>query len=61
MVHSGEADAMLCGTVGRFKDHLKHIEGVIGIREGFREFSALTALILPNCRRDRGDDHSRRR
>ena len=48
MLHSGEADAMLCGTVGRFTDHLKHIEGVIGLREGFRDFSALTALILPS-------------
>jgi malate dehydrogenase (oxaloacetate-decarboxylating)(NADP+) len=48
MLHSGEADAMLCGTVGRFEDHLKHIEGVIGTGQGIRTFSALTALILPS-------------
>jgi malate dehydrogenase (oxaloacetate-decarboxylating)(NADP+) len=48
MLHSGEADAMLCGTVGRFEDHLKHIEGVIGTGQGVKTFSALTALILPS-------------
>ena len=48
LVHRGEADAMLCGSVGRFKDHLSHVSGIIGKREGVRDFSALTALILPS-------------
>jgi len=48
MVHRGEADALLCGTVGRFDQHLAHVESIIGRREGVRDFSALTALILPS-------------
>jgi malate dehydrogenase (oxaloacetate-decarboxylating)(NADP+) len=48
MVHRGEADAMICGSVGRFRDHLVHVEDIIGKREGVRDFSALAALILPS-------------
>ncbi len=48
MVHRGEADAMICGSVGRFKDHLAHVEDIIGKREGVHDFSALAALILPS-------------
>ena len=46
MLHRGEADAMLCGTVGRFDQHLAHVGNIVGRREGVRDFSALTALIL---------------
>jgi malate dehydrogenase (oxaloacetate-decarboxylating)(NADP+) len=48
MVYRGEADAMLCGTVGRFDAHLEQVENVIGRREGVRDLSAMTALILPS-------------
>ena len=48
LVHCGEAEAMLCGSVGRYKDHFAHVSAIIGKREGVRDFSALTALILPS-------------
>ncbi len=48
MLHRGEADAMICGSVGRFKDHLVHVEDIVGKREGVRDFSSLAALILPS-------------
>jgi malate dehydrogenase (oxaloacetate-decarboxylating)(NADP+) len=48
MLHRGEADAMLCGTVGRFDAHLEQVENVIGRRDGVRDLSAMTALILPS-------------
>ncbi len=48
MVHRGEADAMICGSVGRFRDHLTHVGDIIGKREGVHDFSALAALILPS-------------
>ncbi|HSS64519.1 MAG TPA: NADP-dependent malic enzyme [Gammaproteobacteria bacterium] len=48
MVHRGEADAMICGSVGRFKDHLAHVDDIIGKQEGVHDFSALAALILPS-------------
>jgi malate dehydrogenase (oxaloacetate-decarboxylating)(NADP+) len=47
MVHRHEADAMLCGTVGRFRGHLGQIMDVLGKREGVQDVSALTCLILP--------------
>jgi malate dehydrogenase (oxaloacetate-decarboxylating)(NADP+) len=45
-VHLGDADAMLCGLVGRFEQHLGHVQDVIGAREG-EHFATLNALMLP--------------
>jgi len=45
-VHLGDADAMLCGLVGRFEQHLEHVRDVIGCRPG-EGFAALNALLLP--------------
>ena len=36
MVKLGDADAMLCGLVGRFDVHLDHIRDVIGLQAGAR-------------------------
>ena len=46
LVRRGDADAMLCGAVGRIRTHLKTIRDVIGRSQGIRYFSALTGLIL---------------
>jgi malate dehydrogenase (oxaloacetate-decarboxylating)(NADP+) len=43
----GEADAMLCGTYGRHKDHLRHINNVIGLEKGASIYAAMNALLLP--------------
>ena len=48
MVQRGDADAMLCGTVGRFHQHLKHVDDVIGKANGIHAFSTLIGLILPS-------------
>jgi len=48
MVHRGGADAMLCGTVGRFSKHLKHVDDIIGKADGIHAYSTLTGLILPS-------------
>jgi malate dehydrogenase (oxaloacetate-decarboxylating)(NADP+) len=47
MVKRGEADAMLCGTVGRFHRHLEHVGSVIGRAHATRAFATMTAIILP--------------
>jgi malate dehydrogenase (oxaloacetate-decarboxylating)(NADP+) len=47
MLQCGDADAMLCGTVGRFQRHLERLRQVIGLRKGVRDFSSVTVLILP--------------
>ncbi len=48
MVHRGEADAMLCGSVGRFRQHLEHLDEIIGKARGIQAYSTLIGLILPS-------------
>ena len=45
-VHLGDADAMLCGLVGRFDQHLDHVGNVIGTAKGAPGFATLNALML---------------
>jgi len=47
MVRRGDADALLCGLVGRFDAHLEHVREVIGPTAGATTFAALNALMLP--------------
>ena len=46
MVHLGDADAMLCGTLGRFDMHLEHIHDVIGLEPGAPGYATVNALLL---------------
>ncbi|WP_027136108.1 NADP-dependent malic enzyme [Geminicoccus roseus] len=46
MVARGEADAMIAGPVGRFIDHLRDIQDVIGMRPDTREASTVHGLLL---------------
>jgi malate dehydrogenase (oxaloacetate-decarboxylating)(NADP+) len=48
MVRRSEADAMLCGTVGNYTDHLKYVRNVIGMREGVKTLAAMQMVILPD-------------
>jgi malate dehydrogenase (oxaloacetate-decarboxylating)(NADP+) len=48
LVKMGEADAMLCGTVGGYHDHLKYVRTVIGTRPGVKTLAAMQMLILPD-------------
>jgi malate dehydrogenase (oxaloacetate-decarboxylating)(NADP+) len=47
LVQMGEADAMLCGTVGTYADHLKYVRNVIGPRPGVSTLAAMQMLLLP--------------
>ena len=47
MLRRGEADAMLCGLVGRFDAHLDHVRSVIGLEPGAQGFATVNALMLP--------------
>ena len=47
MVKRGEADAMICGTYGQYNWHLRHVLDVIGLKEGVRDVSALSVMIMP--------------
>jgi malate dehydrogenase (oxaloacetate-decarboxylating)(NADP+) len=47
MVRLGDADAMLCGTLGRFDAHMEHIRDIIGVEPGAPGYATLNALMLP--------------
>src|SRR5450759_4635989 len=47
MVQRGDADAMLCGTLGHYVDHLTYVRNVIGLRDGVQTLAAMQMLILP--------------
>ncbi|MEZ5813216.1 MAG: NADP-dependent malic enzyme [Alphaproteobacteria bacterium] len=45
MVRRGEADSLICGTVGQYANHLKHIIDVIGLKPGVETPSAMSGLL----------------
>jgi malate dehydrogenase (oxaloacetate-decarboxylating)(NADP+) len=47
MVRLGDADALLCGTLGRFDGHLEHIRDIIGVEPGAPGFATLNAIMTP--------------
>ena len=47
LLKRGEVDAMLCGTVGRHSQHLRHVRDVIGLKPHAHCFAAMNLLLLP--------------
>ena len=47
MIRRGDADAMVCGLVGRFDDHLGRGRDVIGLASGASCFATMNALMMP--------------
>jgi malate dehydrogenase (oxaloacetate-decarboxylating)(NADP+) len=47
LVQSGAAAGLLCGTLGAYGNHLRDIEGVIGLQNGVEGFAAMNLLQLP--------------
>jgi malate dehydrogenase (oxaloacetate-decarboxylating)(NADP+) len=47
LLRRGDVDAMLCGTVGRHPQHLRHVADVIGLEAGASTFAAMNLLMLP--------------
>ena len=45
-IQLGDADAMICGMVGRFEGHLEHVSDVIGLKSGARCFATMNAVML---------------
>ena len=46
MVRRGEADAMLCGAIGQYHRHLRHLVDILGLVPGASAPAALSALIM---------------
>ena len=45
MVHKGEADAVICGTEGKFLNHREHIRDIIGFKPGVETAAAMCGLV----------------
>lgn len=46
MIHLGEADGMICGTLGSYHAHLQYIDEMIGHKPGARCYAAMNILLL---------------
>ncbi|MCF8204278.1 MAG: NADP-dependent malic enzyme [Methylotenera sp.] len=45
-IELGDADAMICGMVGRFDRHLEQVRELVGLAPGAQQFAAMNALML---------------
>ncbi|HXJ81373.1 MAG TPA: NADP-dependent malic enzyme [Candidatus Methylomirabilis sp.] len=50
LVRRGDVDAMLCGTYGRYTEHLRYVRDVIGVHPGVKTLAAMNMLMLPDRR-----------
>jgi malate dehydrogenase (oxaloacetate-decarboxylating)(NADP+) len=48
LLRRGDVDAMLCGTVGTFGEHLHYVREVVGRRPGVLTLAAMNMLMLPD-------------
>ncbi|QWF53205.1 NADP-dependent malic enzyme [Bordetella hinzii] len=46
MVRLGDADGMVCGSVGAYHDHLRFVDEVIGKKPGAKIYAAMNILLL---------------
>ncbi len=46
MIRLGDADGMICGTVGSYVDHLRFVDEVIGKAPGANTYAAMNILLL---------------
>lgn len=47
MVLRGEADGMICGSIGSYSEHYQVVKDLFGFREGAHAAGAMNALLLP--------------
>ncbi|MEM7650550.1 MAG: NADP-dependent malic enzyme [Pseudomonadota bacterium] len=45
MVRRGEADSLICGAIGMYKNHLKHVTDIIGLKPGVETPAAMNGLL----------------
>ncbi|MEY6432544.1 NADP-dependent malic enzyme [Thioalkalicoccus limnaeus] len=46
LLRTGEADAMICGIVGRYLRHLRHVEEIIGKAPGVKRLTSMNAVVM---------------
>ncbi len=48
MAHLGDADAVICGAIGKYVDHFLRLKQILGTDPNFSQCAALCALIVDN-------------
>ncbi len=48
MLHTGDADGLLCGMFGAHELHRLYVDQVIGLRKGVKIYAAMNAVVSPN-------------
>jgi malate dehydrogenase (oxaloacetate-decarboxylating)(NADP+) len=46
MINSGQADGLICGTIGQYHDHLQHVIKELGVQENIGQPAAMNIVIL---------------
>ena len=46
IVRQGHADSMLCGLLGSYQSHLRHIRDIIGPAEGVKRLTSMSVLVF---------------
>ena len=46
MINDGQADGLICGTVGQYHDHLQQVINELGVRENIGQPAAMNIVIL---------------
>lgn len=46
MINNGQADGLICGTVGQYHDHLRQLIDELGVRENIGQPAAMNIVIL---------------
>ena len=46
MVHLGDADTLICGVIGRYIDHFRQLQKILGVQPQFNQCAALCALVM---------------
>lgn len=44
-VHLGDSDALICGTIGRYTEHFRHVRQILGLADNNHIASALSILV----------------
>jgi len=57
LIHKGEADRMICGTISATRNHLEYIDRVIGHRKRHKVYGAMNALVVPGRQLFIADTH----
>jgi malate dehydrogenase (oxaloacetate-decarboxylating)(NADP+) len=46
LLRKGEGEAMVCGVIGQYQRHLRHVLDVVGLKHGVRTAAALSVLVV---------------